>query len=70
MNTTKIRVDAVTIGQTVKGNLGQGSHLVASIKQDALSCRGGASASVLLFFNAAGVEFFAGRISAKATILD
>lgn len=66
----KIRVDEVTIGQTVRGNLGEGSHKVAEIKVDGLTARGGSQRRSLLFLNDKGVEFFVGAVAAKATILD
>ena len=62
----KIRVDEVTEGQTVKGNLIGGTHVVAEIKTRTNILRN--TSTEYSFYNDKGQEFFVGRMSAKATV--
>jgi hypothetical protein len=62
----KVKVTEVTVGQSVKGNLVSGFHTVAAIKANASHLQN--TSTQLTFVNEDGVEFFVGRISAKATL--
>jgi len=64
----KIRVDEVQVGQTVKGNLVGGAHVVFRVTSEGMQMRT-SDAKVLTFWNEAGEEFFVGRVYAKATLV-
>lgn len=64
----KIQVTEVIEGMTIKGNLVGGFHTVATIKTGSTQGMRNGTASEYSFLNAEGVEFFVGRVNAKAVI--
>lgn len=65
----KLRADEVTTGMTVEANMVDGAHVVTEIKVIGMTMRAGVTAKALAFYNADGVEFFVGRLYAKATVV-
>ena len=62
----KVRVTEVEIGQTVKGNLIGGSHVIAKIDNGTMELRN--TQTTYKLYNEAGEMFFIGNGNSKVTL--